>query len=175
MPKKSSENLTEHQTFRLSVFEKQKLYNFAHNQDKSVTDVLRGLVRALDTKGTQKDLLEAYKYSRSYDDTFKALTKVNQATLAADKTMLYYLANVANNINQIARWCNTYKSEADVKTVIAALKALTKTADFMREDVKELLTNRKLEERKILKEGIDDVYHEVFQPKKLKSTDKVSS
>lgn len=171
MPKKEIQNLDQHQTFRLTSFEKIKLQKFAQNHGESVTEILRGLVRSLDTKGTQQDLLNAYQYSRGIDETLKAISKSNQATLAADKTMLYYLANVANNINQIARWCNTYKSEADAKTVIAALKTLTKTADFMREDVKQLLTDRKLEERKIMKEGVDGVYHEVFKQKEQSGAD----
>lgn len=175
MAKKEPQNLDQHQTFRLTTFEKIKLQKFAQSHGKSVTEVLRGLVRSLDTKGTQQDLINAYRYSRGIDETLKAISKSNQTTLAADKTMLFYLANFANNVNQIAKWANSYKSEADTKTVIAALKTLTKTADFMRTDVKELLTNKKLEERKILKEGINDVYHEVFKPQKQQGTDKVSS
>ena len=175
MPKKEPQNLDQHQTFRLTTFEKIKLQKFAQNHGKSVTEVLRGLVRSLDTKGTQKDLLNAYKYSRGVDETLKAISKSNQATLAADKTMLFYLANFANNANQIARWANTYKGEADAQIVISALQGLVKTADFMRTDVKQLLTDKKLEERKILKEGTDSVYHEVFKQKEQSSTDKVSS
>lgn len=171
MPKKEPQNLDQHQTFRLTTFEKIKLQKFAQSHGKSVTEVLRGLVRSLDTKGTQQDLINAYRYSRGIDETLKAISKSNQVTLAADKTMLFYLANFTNNVNQIAKWANSYKGEADAQTVIAALKTLTKTADFMRTDVKELLTNKKLEERKILKEGVNDVYHEVFKQKEQSGAD----
>lgn len=171
MPKKEPQNLDQHQTFRLTTFEKIKLQKFAKNHGKSVTEVLRGLVRSLDTKGTQKDLINAYRYSRGIDETLKAISKSNQVTLAADKTMLFYLNNFANNINQIAKWANTYKSEADAQTVISALQGLVKTADFMRTDVKQLLTDKKLEERKILKEGVNGVYHEVFKPQKQQGAD----
>ena len=175
MPKKSLQNLDEHQTFRMTSFEKIKLQRFAKNHGKSVTEVLRGLVRSLDTKGTQQDLINAYEYSRGIDETLKAISKSNQSTLAADKTMLYYLSNIANNINQIARWANTYKDEGDAKIVTEALKKLIETAESLRQGTKELLTDRQLEEHKILKEGINDVYHEVFKPQKQQGTDKISS
>lgn len=175
MPKKEPQNLDQHQTFRLTTFEKIKLQKFAKNHGKSVTEVLRGLVRSLDTKGTQQDLINAYEYSRGIDETLKAISKSNQVTLAADKTMLYYLSNIANNINQIARWANTYKDEGDAKIVTEALKKLIETAESLRQGTKELLTDRQLEEHKILKEGINDVYHEVFKPQKQQGTDKISS
>jgi type II secretory pathway component GspD/PulD (secretin) len=136
-----------------------------------VTEVLRGLVRSLDTKGTQKDLQKAYKYSRLIDDAEVLSMRLKQATLASDKVRLFYLSNVASNINQIARWANAYKSDADATKVVAALKEAIKHQDYFKKGVPELIIQHDLEERQIMKGRVEDVYHEVFESGKLTKAD----
>ena len=41
-----------------------------------------------------------------------------------DPALLRELARIGNNLNQIGRWCNTYKGEADAVQVLRALVAI---------------------------------------------------
>jgi hypothetical protein len=47
-----------------------------------------------------------------------------RAARKADPQLLIHLARVGNNLNQLARWANTYKSETDAVQVLAALAAI---------------------------------------------------
>ena len=45
-------------------------------------------------------------------------------TRQADPALLRELARLGNNLNQIARWANTYKSSAEAEAVIRALLSI---------------------------------------------------
>lgn len=47
-----------------------------------------------------------------------------QRRLVADPALLAAIARAGNNLNQIARWSNTYKSAADAAQVLIALAAI---------------------------------------------------
>ncbi|TVQ96924.1 MAG: plasmid mobilization relaxosome protein MobC [Desulfovibrionales bacterium] len=49
---------------------------------------------------------------------------VAAAAPKVDPVLLRELAKIGNNLNQIGRWCNTYKSEADTVQVLRALVAI---------------------------------------------------
>lgn len=40
---------------------------------------------------------------------------------SADPELIRQFAKIGNNLNQLARWCNTHKSEAEALDVLAAL------------------------------------------------------
>lgn len=44
----------------------------------------------------------------------------------ADPALLAALGRVGNNLNQVAKWANTYKAEAEVRQVLAALVSIEK-------------------------------------------------
>lgn len=48
----------------------------------------------------------------------------------ADPALIAAIAKAGNNLNQLARWANTYKSGADSVQVIAALSALYSQISF---------------------------------------------
>jgi len=50
--------------------------------------------------------------------------KQRRKTRKADPELLRELAKIGNNLNQIAKWANTYKSEADAVQVVQALIAI---------------------------------------------------
>jgi hypothetical protein len=44
-----------------------------------------------------------------------------------EKERIRLIARIGNNLNQLARWCNTYKSQAEVLEVLVALAGLERT------------------------------------------------
>lgn len=50
--------------------------------------------------------------------------KQRRKTRKADPELLRELAKIGNNLNQIAKWANTYKTEADAVQVVQALIAI---------------------------------------------------
>lgn len=46
------------------------------------------------------------------------------AHAATDPALLAGIAKVGNNLNQLARWCNSYKSASDCVQVLSALTAI---------------------------------------------------
>jgi transposase-like protein len=81
--------------FRVSPSDKAAIYAKAEAQGQTVTDFLRQ--RALD-----------YRLRIS----------------PFEKERVRQIARAGNNLNQIARWVNTYKSRADALEVIVALTSL---------------------------------------------------
>lgn len=52
----------------------------------------------------------------------------------ADPALLAAIARAGNNLNQIARWSNTYKSSADAAQVLIALAAIERQlSEFLRD------------------------------------------
>jgi hypothetical protein len=47
---------------------------------------------------------------------------------AADPKLVLEVARIGNNLNQLARWANTYKGGADAVEVLAVLTAIDRTA-----------------------------------------------
>lgn len=84
---------------------------FAQLKNKSLSDVLRQLIA--DEMGI-KIRLENLPVKKKQ---IRASRKVNPDLLRA-------LAKIGNNLNQIARWANTYKSNTDALEIIQALLAI---------------------------------------------------
>lgn len=49
-----------------------------------------------------------------------------------DPELIRELARIGNNLNQVGRWANTYKSDADAAQVLAALIALERELSTIR-------------------------------------------
>lgn len=47
--------------------------------------------------------------------------KTPRMTKAADPALVLQLARIGNNLNQLGRWCNTYKAGADAALILSAL------------------------------------------------------
>lgn len=84
---------------------------FAQLKNKNLSDVLRQLIA--DEMGI-KIRLENLPVKKKQ---IRASRKVNPDLLRA-------LAKIGNNLNQIARWANTYKSNTDALEIIQALLAI---------------------------------------------------
>lgn len=81
---------------------------FAQSKDKNLSDVLRQLIA--DEMGVKIRL-----------ENLAVKKKQARASRKVNPELLRELAKIGNNLNQIARWANTYKSEADALEVIQAL------------------------------------------------------
>lgn len=84
---------------------------FAKSKNKNLSDVLRQLIA--DEMGV-KIRLENLPIKKKQ---IRASRKINPELLRA-------LAKIGNNLNQIARWANTYKSNADALEIIQTLLAI---------------------------------------------------
>lgn len=74
---------------------------------------------ALSQKMTLSDLIRA----RLDDVTVNRPPKKQRLTRQADPLLLSTIGRVGSNLNQIARWANTYKSAAEATEVLLALIA----------------------------------------------------
>lgn len=84
---------------------------FAQSKNKNLSDVLRQLIaNEMGVKIRLENLPVKKKQIR-------VSRKVNPELLRA-------LAKIGNNLNQIARWANTYKSNTDALEIIQALLAI---------------------------------------------------
>ncbi len=81
--------------FRVSTEEKAAIKDKALAQSQTLTDFLRQ--RALN-----------YRLRSSQDE----------------KERIHQLARIGNNLNQLARWANTYKDRAEAMTILGALVSL---------------------------------------------------
>ncbi len=85
---------------RISQEEKNRLDALAAAEDKTVADLLRGLIDAKPTNLPRKR---------------------KRMTRQADPALIREIARVGNNLNQIAKWANTHKETAETVEVLAAL------------------------------------------------------
>jgi len=83
--------------------EREKWKTFAESQGFTVADLLRQLV------------------ANATDQPAKLTGKQRRISRKADPELIRELAKIGNNLNQIARWANTHKSEADALEVVQAL------------------------------------------------------
>lgn len=86
--------------------ERESWKSFAESQGYSVADLFRLLI------------------ANAIKEPAKLHAKQRRVTRKADPELLRELAKVGNNLNQIARWANTYKSDADALEVTQALLAI---------------------------------------------------
>lgn len=63
-------------------------------------------------------------FANAADEPSQLHKKQRRKTRKADPELLRELAKIGNNLNQIARWANTYKSDADAIQVVQALIAI---------------------------------------------------
>lgn len=89
----------------------------------------------------ERDSWKAFADSQGYSvaDLFRLLfanaaaqpsklhKKQRRKTHKADPELLRELAKIGNNLNQIAKWANTYKTEADAVQVVQALIAIERS------------------------------------------------
>lgn len=88
---------------KVSDQERKHLKMLAHAQDLTVADLIRDAVQQR-TEGVKP--------------------RRQRLTLAADPALLAALGRIGNNLNQVGRWVNRYKSGADAVEVLAALVAI---------------------------------------------------
>lgn len=50
----------------------------------------------------------------------------------ADPDLIRGISRIGSNLNQVARWCNTYKQQADVQEVLIQLYSLEKQVGELR-------------------------------------------
>jgi hypothetical protein len=84
---------------------------FAQLKDKNLSDVLRQLIA--DEMGVEIRL-----------ENLPVKKKQVRASRKINPELLRELAKIGNNLNQIARWANTYKSDADALEVVQALLSI---------------------------------------------------
>lgn len=84
---------------------------FAQLKDKNLSDVLRQLIA--DEMGVEIRL-----------ENLPVKKKQVRASRKINPELLRELAKIGNNLNQIARWANTYKSDADALEVLQALLSI---------------------------------------------------
>ena len=84
---------------------------------------------------TEKEKLSINRKAKEQDLTISAF--ILQRTLnyrlrrsVKNKQTVMYLAKIGNNLNQIARWANSYKSRADTLMISATLLSLKKQVKF---------------------------------------------
>ena len=159
-------NLSEHQTFRLTPDEKKALKFYAIKNNTTVTNVLRSFIGSINQEDTVKSLKDGYMSNEMQQIMFRSTKQVMLNKIATEKTIIYYLSNIANNLNQLAKWANTYKEKAPAETTV---KWLRKTIEFMepvRKQVFEEVENEHLKNQKVLKGREQDVYNQVFKSQK---------
>ena len=83
--------------------EREKWKAFAESQGFTVADLLRQLV------------------ANATNEPAKLTGKQRRISRKADPELIRELAKIGNNLNQISRWANTHKSEADALEVVQAL------------------------------------------------------
>lgn len=165
--KKINRYLTKHQTFRLTEHEKDKLHEFAKRHNTNPTDLLRAFVSNLDDKDTVESLKQGYRSDKMLRKELNFLQRTNLNRTATEKALLYYLSMISNNINQIAKWANTYKNRAEVSIVTDSLKKVIAYA----ESARKLCNQAKLKNKKSIQEAKEDVYNQVFKSQGQQSTD----
>ena len=83
--------------------------------------------KARETRRTQSDIIR----SRIENEAVKPLGKprprkrpVKAGIIKADPELIRGIALLGNNLNQIARWCNTYKKETEAVEVLFLLLSI---------------------------------------------------
>ena len=102
---------------------------------------------------TEKEKLSINRKAKEQDLTISAF--ILQRTLnyrlrrsIKDKQTVMHLAKIGNNLNQIARWANSYKSRADTLMISATLLSLKKQIKFFAYEGK-METESELESERI--------------------------
>ncbi len=165
--KRINRNLTTLQTFRISQEEKMKLKSYAEEHNLSVTEVLRNFVASLETHNPYDKILYG-------GGNVKAMTKLHQMSertklihLATEKTIIFYLSTIANNVNQIAKWANTYKSQGNAEAVITALNALKAEMGPIKQEIADTIEDEKLKQNSVIEEYVQDVDNENAKQKEF--------
>ena len=156
-------NLSEHQTFRLTPDEKIALKHYARKNNMTVTDVLRSFIGSINQEDTVKSLKDGYMSNEMQQIMFRSTKQVMLNKIATEKTIIYYLSNIANNLNQLAKWANTYKEKAPAETTVKWLRKTIECMEPVRKQVFEEVENEHLKNQKVLKGREQDVYNQVFK------------
>lgn len=171
--KRINRNLTTLQTFRISQEEKMKLKSYAEEHNLSVTEVLRNYVATLETHNPYDQILYG-------GGKVEAMTKLHQMSertklihLATEKTIIFYLSTIANNVNQIAKWANTYKSQGNAEAVITALNALKAEMGPIKQEIANTIEDEKLKQSNVIEEYVQDVDNENAKQKEFARLDKL--
>lgn len=101
-----SKNRDKWVNIKVTEAERENWKAFAESQGYSVADLFRLLI------------------ANAAKEPAKLHAKQRRVTRKADPELLRELAKIGNNLNQIARWANTYKTDADALEVIQALLAI---------------------------------------------------
>lgn len=125
--------------------------------------MLRAFVSNLDDKDTVESLKQGYRSDKMLRKELNFLQRTNLNRTATEKALLYYLSMISNNINQIAKWANTYKNRAEVSIVTDSLKKVIAYADPARKLCNQAIDDEKLKNKKSIQEAKEDVYNQVFK------------
>ena len=94
-----------------------------------IEDKKSKIVQARLTPKEYEELAQKAKLSNlKVSDLIRQAVKKTKTWTARDKKVesgkICQLARIGNNLNQVARWCNTYKSDANSAEVISCLIAI---------------------------------------------------
>ena len=172
--KRINRNLTTLQTFRISQEEKMKLKSYAEEHNLSVTEVLRNYVATLEKHNPYDQIL----YGGGKVEAMTRLHQMSERTklihLATEKTIIFYLSNIANNVNQIAKWANTYKSRGNAEAVITALNALKAEMGPIKQEIADTIKDEKLKQDSVIEEYVqNNVNYEDIKSKEFARLDKL--
>ena len=165
--KRINRNLTTLQTFRISQEEKMKLKSYAEEHNLSVTEVLRNYVATLEKHNPYDQILYG-------GGKVEAMTRLHQMSERTEKTIIFYLSNIANNVNQIAKWANTYKSRGNAEAVITALNALKAEMGPIKQEIADTIKDEKLKQDSVIEEYVqNNVNYEDIKSKEFARLDKL--
>lgn len=99
---------------KVTAAERESWAAFAKAQGFSVSDLVRQMM------------------ATAMKEPAKLHAKPRRISRRADPELIRELAKVGNNLNQIARWANTYKTGADAREVTQALIAIERALSHAR-------------------------------------------
>jgi len=120
-PRKNTEPLTASIRVRFTESDMRRLVEAAESAGLSVSDFVRMRVLAPELGDVEKIESRLTKRRRPQQAPPR-----RRRHPKADPELIRQLARIGNNLNQIARWANTYKRFADAVQVIEVLLAIEK-------------------------------------------------
>ena len=92
------------------------------------------LTSAEKVRWREKATLSGLPISELVRSSVENLTVVSQENRQAQEALRREINRIGNNLNQIARWANTYKCEAEAEEIIARLEDLAQFCQKLREE-----------------------------------------
>ena len=92
------------------------------------------LTSAEKVRWREKATLSGLPISELVRSSVEDLTVVSQENRQAQEALRSEINRIGNNLNQIARWANTYKCEAEAEEILARLEAIAQFCQKLREE-----------------------------------------